>query len=128
VSLSIIELIVYGLFAYSSMLVLIFSINKEPQTGKTPAIIRSIYLIPGIICAALLALAGTQDIGTVTIDLQNVIKNLNNTETWSETTTSTSTIILQNEVWIVVHVMIMLVLLAYVIQQLTELLIKSKTY
>lgn len=127
-SLSIIELIVYGLFAYSSMLVLIFSINKEPQTGKTPAIIRSIYLIPGIICAALLALAGTQDIGTVTIDLQNVIKNLNNTETWSETTTSTSTIILQNEVWIVVHVMIMLVLLAYVIQQLTELLIKSKTY
>ena len=125
-SLSIIELVVYGLFAYSSMLVLITSINKEPPSGKTPAIIRSIYLIPGIICAALLALAGTQDIGTVTIDLQNVIKNLNNTETWSETTTSTSTIILQNEVWIVVHVMIMLVLLAYVIQQLVELLIKYK--
>jgi len=125
-SLSIIELIVYGLFAYSSMLVLITSINKEPPAGKTPAIIRSIYLIPGIICAAILALAGTTDIGTVTIDLQNVIKNLNNTETWSETMTSTSTIILQNEIWIIVHVMIMLVMIVYVIQHLLELIIKYK--
>jgi len=123
--LSIIELFVYGLFAYSSMLVLITSINKEPPQGKTPAILRSIYLIPGIICAAILASSGI-DINTITVDTSNLIKNLNSSETFLETTTQTQTITLVNEVWIFVHLMIMLVLIVYVLQQLVTLLTKPK--
>lgn len=124
-SLSIIELIVYGLFAYSSMLVLITSINKEQPTGKNPAVIRTIFLIPGIICAAILASSG-ENISTITVVTSNIIKNLNNTETFLETTTQTQSITLINEVWIIVHLMIMLVLIVYVIQQLVDLLIKHK--
>jgi len=119
-SLSIIEFVVYGLFAYSSMLVLITSINKEPPAGKTPAILRSIYLIPGIICAGLIAISGSIDIDTITTF--NTITNLNSSEVWTEQTAQE--IILQNEVWIAVHIMIMFVMLVYVIQQFASLLIK----
>lgn len=118
-ALSIIELIVYGLFAYSSMLVLITSINKDTPQTRSSSILRSIYLIPGIICAAILASSG-ENIGTVSTN--NTIINLNTTETWTETTLQT--VVLQNEVWIFVHFMIMLVLIAYVIQQAITLIVK----
>jgi len=120
VSLSIIELIVYGLFAYSSMLVLIISINKEQPADKIPAIIRSIYLIPGIICAGVIATSGAIDIDTITTF--NTITNLNSSEVWTEQTAQE--IILQHDVWIAVHVMIMAVMTVYVIQQLSALIIK----
>ncbi len=103
------------------MLVLITSINKTQPAGDKAAIIRSIYLIPGIICAAILASSG-EDIGTVSVD--NTIRNLNTTEVWTETVLQT--VVLQNQAWIWVHFMIMFVLIAYVIQQVADLLIKYR--
>ena len=119
--ISVIEFGVYGFIAYSSLLMLIISTVKEVPTTKSFAIARAIYLIPGVICAALLASSG---INIVTDTTSNTIKNLNTTEVWSETTTQK--IVLQDRVWISVHYMIFAVLLVYVIFQILTLLTKHE--
>jgi len=121
--ISIIELVVYAFFAYSSMLMLIISIIKDAPTGKSLTIARSIYIIPGIICAAILAGSGI-NIVTDTVTTANTIKNLNNSEVWTETTTQSKFITLQSEIWILVHWMIFLVMAVYVLMQMLVLLTK----
>lgn len=100
---------------------LIISTIKEVPTTKSLAIVRAIYLIPGVICAGILASTG---VNIETISTFNTIKNLNSTETWTETTLQN--IVLQNPVWLTVHVMIMIVLIVYVITQLVQLLMKKE--
>ena len=56
--ISIIECGVYGFIAYSSLLMLIISVVKEVPDKKSQSILRSMWLIPGIICAALLMSSG----------------------------------------------------------------------
>lgn len=121
--ISVIELIVYGFFTYSSMLMLIISIVKDPPAGKSLTIARSIYLIPGIICAAILAGSGINIVST-TVTISNTIKNLNSSEVWTEATTQSTVIALQNEIWILVHWMIFLVLVVYVLMQMLVMLTK----
>jgi len=123
--ISIIEFGVYGFVAYSSLLMLIISTIKEVPSGRASAIVRSVWLLPGILCAAILAGSGI-NIVTDDITTGNTIKNLNSSEVWTEVTTQTKQIVLQNEIWITVHLMIMLVLVAYVIQQMLTLLMKKE--
>ena len=122
-AVSLIEFMVYGLFAYSSLLMLIISTIKEPPTTKPLAISRSIWMIPGIICAFILAGSGI-NIVTESTDTSNTIKDINSSEVWTETTSQTKAIVLQSEVWITFHMLIGVVLTIYVIQQLLTLLIK----
>ena len=115
--ISIIEWGVYGFIAYSSMLMLIISIVKEVPSTKSLAIARSIFLIPGIICAGILTNSGV-NIPINTLTTNNVIKDLNTTDTWTEATSQSNTIIIQDPTWTTVHLLIMLVLLVYVITQI----------
>ncbi len=117
--ISIIEFAVYGFVAYSSMLMLIISTIKEVPTTKALSISRSIYLIPGMIAAALLASVGPN---IVTTTISNTITAVNTTEVFTEVITSQTT--LQNEVWAIFHYMIFIVLFVYVITQILILFTK----
>ena len=91
---------------------------------KALSIARSIYLIPGIIASSILAFSG-RDLLIRNEEISNLIKDLNTTETWTETITHEVTIELQNEVWITFHFLLMIVLAVYVISQMLILLTKT---
>ena len=121
---SIIEWGVYGFVAYSSLLMLIISTIKEVPSGKSQSILRSIYFIPGIICAGLLASSGV-DLGLETVDTINTITD-NQTQSiiFTEDITRETKVTLLSPVWITVHMMIFLVLLVHVVIQMLTLFTK----
>ena len=117
--ISILEFIVYGFITYSSLLMLIISTIKEVPTEKSGSVYRSIWLIPGILCAFILASSG---INIVTSDTTNTITSVNTTEVWTETISSS--IVLQNPIWVTVHLLIFMVLIVYVVLQVLNLFTK----
>ena len=119
--ISILEFIVYGFITYSSLLMLIISTIKEVPTEKSGSVYRSIWLIPGILCAFILASSG---INIVTSDTTNTITSINTTEVWTETISSS--IVLQNPIWVTVHLLIFMVLIVYVVLQVLNLFTKIK--
>lgn len=121
--ISILEYFVYGLLAYSGILVLIISVIKEIPTTRALAIVRATYLIPSAICAGILASSGI-DIDITTTTTNNTIRSINTTQVWTESTTQTTQIVLQNPVWSMVHWLIMIVLIWFIIQQVLYLLTK----
>lgn len=121
--ISLAEFIVYGFTAYSSLLMLIISVVKEIPSTKSLAIARSIFLIPGMVAAGVLASSGI-NIQVATVDTSNLIRSINTTQTWSETTQQINNIVLQNPVWQMFHILIFLVLLVYVITQMLNLFTK----
>lgn len=103
------------------MLVLIISVIKEVPTTRSLAIIRAIFLLPSIIASGILIQSGIHiDINTVTTN--NLIRSINTTQTWTETTTQSNQIILQNPVWQTFHFLLFIVMIVYVIQQILFLL------
>ena len=122
-AISLAEFIVYGFTAYSSLLMLIISVVKEIPTTKSLAIARSIFLIPGMIAAAVLAQSGV-NIQVANVATSNLIKSINTTQTWTETTTQINNIVIQNQVWSMFHMMIFIVLLVYVATQILNLFTK----
>jgi hypothetical protein len=121
--ISLAEFIVYGFVAYSSLLMLIISVVKEIPTTKSLAIARSIFLIPGMVAAAVLASSGV-NIQVANVATSNLIKSINTTQTWTETTTQINNIVLQSQVWQMFHMLIFLVLVVYVITQMLSLFLK----
>lgn len=122
-ALSIIEFIVYGLITYSSMLMLIIStLQGDQKRTKSLTVVRSIYYIPAIILAAVLAGSGIE---ITSINSTNTIFNLNTTDTWSETIGTS--IILQNPVWITIHYMLMVIFIIYVIFNILKLFITHES-
>jgi len=119
--LSIIEFVVYGLIGYSSMLMLIIQTVKQVPDEKSGSIIRSVYLIPGII--ACLIIAGSGD-SIVTQDVTNTIVAVNTTEVFTETITSN--VALQNAVWITFHYLLAIIMIVYVILQILTLFTKIR--
>ena len=119
--LSLIEFIVYGFVCYSSMLMLIISIIKnDVPSGNPLSTLRVIFIIPGMFAAAVLSSSGV-DITTETVNTNNIIKDLNNTDTWSETTTQLNKFVLVNPVWITFHFLLFIVMFVYVFQQVFTL-------
>ena len=119
--LSILEFGVYGFVAYASLLMLIIAaIKTEIPTTRSLAIVRAVYLMPGAICALVLASSG---IVIVTSDVTNTIVAVNTTEVWTETVSSSIT--LMNPVWGALHVMIFVVIMIFVITQIVNLLTKT---
>ena len=123
-TISILEWGVYGFIAYSSLLMLIISTIKEVPETKYSGYLRSVFMIPGIICAAILASSGV-NIETNVDTTSSIIKNLNNTDTWSQSISNTTNIVLQNPIWQSVHYVIMIVLIVYVIVQILNVLTKK---
>lgn len=118
-NISIAEFIVYGMICYSSLLMLIIStIKTMPDEGsRINTLARCIFLLPGLIVAPVLATSGP-DIQLATIDTSAVTRSINTTQVWQENTTQVNNIVLQNPVWLTVHMMIFFVLLMYIIRQL----------
>ncbi len=117
--ISIIEFGVYGFVCYSSVLMLIIATIKEIPTTKALSIARAIYLVPGMISAALLAQVGPN---IVTTNITNTITALNTSEVFQEI--NTTEIEIQNEVWAIFHYMLFLVLFIYIITQILILFSK----
>ena|SRR3989304_909673 len=118
--LSILEFGVYGLITYSSLLMIIITVIKEAPLEKPGKLTNSIWLIPGIICAFILA-SSSVSITTDTISTVNTITAINTSEVWTEQIVQTNSIVLRNEVWVAVHLMIFLILIVYVITRLLNL-------
>ncbi len=119
--ISLIEFGVYGFIAYSSMLMLIISSIRDIPITKALSIIRAIYLFPGVVAAGILAQTGPN---IITSNVQNTITSLNTTEVWTETIVSQYP--LQNEVWSIFHIFIMLVLMVHVMTQVLMLMTKHE--
>jgi len=121
--ISIIEFVVYGFITYTSMLMLIISTIKEVPDMKSGSVVRAIWLIPGVITAFILSSSGiniTTQTGTVT----NTITALNTSEVWTEVVTTSEQIVLQNPIWVSVHLLFAIVLIIYIITQLLNLFTK----
>lgn len=114
---SIIEFGVYGFITYSSFFMLLTSLAKEIPTEKAYAIMRAVFLMPGLICSAVIASTGV-NIQTNVNTSNEIIKNLNDSSTWSSSLTNTANIVLQNPIWITVHFMLFAIFLVYIIMQI----------
>lgn len=116
-NVSILEYAVYGFITYSSFFMLLTSISKDIPKDTSYAIMRCVFLMPALICSAVLAGVGV-NIQTNTNTTGEVIKNLNDSSTWQSTLTNTSNIVLQNPIWVTVHYMLFVIFLVYIIMQI----------
>ena len=113
----------YALIGYSSFMVLVVSTIKEIPDSRVLSIVRVIYLFPGIIALMILASSGI-NIDVNTVSTNNLIKSINTTQTWTEATTQSNTIVLQNPVWSMFHWLLAITLIFYMIKQILNLLTK----
>ena len=117
-NLSIVEFGVYGFLCYSSVLMLIISTIKVlPESNRYDTLVRAIFLIPGMICAPVLATSG---VGITLQDNHSVIIDTNSSRVWTDN--ETNVIQLQNPIWVTVHMMLFFIILIYVIRQFLLLL------
>ena len=136
-NISLIEFLVYAVIAYSSLLVLVFSVTKDvPLKSKKMTLVRSMYMIPGIICFIILAGSGVfiyLGDSTVTTTATSVYEVLDNTNTVvvlnstvSQTESTSNVFELQNPIWVTLHYLFALILFVFVfIQVLTMLTAKE---
>ena len=115
--ISLAEFIVYGLIAYSGMIVLVVSTIKDVPTTKILTIARSIFMIPSMVASGILASSGV-NIQVAFVTTSNTIRSINTTQVWTEATTQTNNIVLQSPVWQMFHYLLFAVMLIYVIQQM----------
>ena len=101
-------------------MLIISAIKTEIPTTKSLSIVRAIYLIPGAICALLLATSG---VVVLSSDTTNTIVAVNTTEVWTESISNT--VELQNPIWGAVHVMIFVVIMIHVVTQMINLFTKT---
>jgi hypothetical protein len=123
--ISVVELAIYGFLEIFSLSMLIISTIKEIPNTRASSIIRSIYLIPGMIAAAWLARTG-QNVTFNTILTNSTTTVSNSTTIWNEVTTQTNFVMLQSEVWGYFHLLIMLVLFAFIINQIVNFMTKPE--
>jgi hypothetical protein len=120
--ISILEFGVYGFIAYSSILMLIISTIRQTPFTESQAIARSIYFVPGIVCAMLLATSGVN----ITLETVSTVNLTNATNTNStifiETADTSSAFVLLDPTWGAVHTMLAMIMTIYVVQQMLSLL------
>jgi hypothetical protein len=119
--ISIIEWIVYGIMCYGTMVMTLVTLVKEIPQTRDLALSRVFFTLPGMICAGVLAMSGI-NIVMPTTTLTNITKDLNSSTVWSQTTTQASFIVLQNPVWIMIHVMFFMVLFWFIVTQVMFIL------
>lgn len=121
---SIIEFIVYGFFAYGSMLMLMITMIREVPATRALSLARSMYAIPGIFSAVILS--GFSPIITFPMTNTNsTILSFNTTEYFYENATAHTQVILGNPVWTYFHGMLAAILIIFVIFQMLMLLTKE---
>jgi len=107
VDISIIEFGVYGLLAYTGMLMLIITSFGKQEASSTGQALRVVYIIPSMIAALLLSFLGGSSIDMPS----NVIVDINSTNVWTET----HVIDIVNTAWGSIHLLMFLVMLIYVV-------------
>ena len=113
--ISLIELIVYSVITYTGVIGLIVSaFRTTPQNQADQSATRVIWLIPSIFTAFMLASSGAA-INLEDTTVTSIQVNLNTTETWQETVTTSQTMTLVNPVWVTLHLLLFFILLIYVI-------------
>ena len=131
--LSSLEFLVYGLVAYSSLLMLIIStVLKAELATSSQSLIKSVYILPGIVCMFILAFASPTIVindSVVTTDNTSIYEVLDNTNvvtvlnsTVNETVTTVNSIELLNTVWGITHVMFAMIMVIFVIVKILSLL------
>ena len=131
--LSSIELLVYGFIAYFSLAMLIYSsIQKGEISNPRGALVKSVYILPGIVCMFILAFATPTVVindSIVTINNTSIYEVLDNTNavtvlnsTVNETIITVNSIVLLNTVWGIAHVMFAMIMVIFVITKLLSLL------
>lgn len=123
--ISIVELFFYGFLELFSVSMLIISSIKEIPNTRASSIIRAIYLIPGMIAAAFLSGTG-QKIIFNTVLTNSTASFPNGTIIQNMSQSSADFIVLQSPVWGYLHMLIMLVLFIFVINQIYNLLTKPE--
>lgn len=129
--ISIIEFAVYGFVCYASLLMLIISVIKEVPNTRSLSIVRGMFLIPGIICAFLLANSGlditmeTQGMIFVNRTTFNETSNLIFTEITNSTGLAPDRFTLANPIWVPLHYMFGIIMGVYFILQMLTLFTKT---
>lgn len=123
-NLSIVEFGFYGFLAYTSFLMLIVSIIKDVPDTRISALLRTLFILPGIVACAILVTSGPDImLDTVhTINLTNATGGITNDQIFYEETTTTDRITLLNPVWSSVHFILFFVMIIYVIKQMLLML------
>jgi hypothetical protein len=101
------------------MIILIISVIKDTDETKYQALMKSMFMVPGIICAGILITAGVDiTLDTIsTINITNDTSGGGNEQIFYESTDTTNKIILINPIWQLVHFIIFIVLILYVLKQ-----------
>lgn len=134
-NISIIEFLVFGIIAYFSLIVLIASASRETPMIKTKSgtLIKSMYMIPGIVCCIILAGSGVTIYldGSSTLTVSNstfhVLDSLNNVVTLNSTVSESAVkspayFTLQNPIWITLHYLFAVIMIVYVLTQVLKML------
>ena len=124
-NISLIEFLVYAVVAYPGLIALIFSTQREvPLKTRRMTLVRSMYMVPSIICFILLAGSGVfifYDSGhTIVTEVFNGTTGVlitNSTEIFSP-----QQVELQNPVWVTIHYLFALVLAIYMFTQIFTML------
>ena len=122
VDVSIVEFAVYGLVAYTSLVILLLTMLVAPPASKKGTIARSIYMLTGVIFCFVIASVGP----TISMPLEVsslVITTANTTTTHAGNATSTITI-MNGPVWTYGHTLLGILMLVYVLQELVTLFTK----
>jgi hypothetical protein len=130
---SIVELFVYGIIAYFSLIVLIKSATDKAEVAtSSQTLIKSVYMLPGIVCMFILAFAAPTIIindSIVTTNNTAIYEVLDNTNaivvlnsTVSETGSTINSVELLNTIWGLAHVMFAMIMVIFIITKLLQLL------
>lgn len=120
--ISIIEFGVYGLVCYTGVIMLIISAFRETPSGISQSVTRSIWLIPSIIAAFMLASAGADIyLSSETVTRETLDSN-NQVVTLTEVTTDKITLL--QPVWVTLHFLFFIVMVIYLMMNILTLFIK----
>lgn len=125
VDISILEFGIYVFLELFSISMLIISVIKEIPNTRASAIIRAIYLIPGMIAAAFMAQTGEKII-FYSSNIQTNVTAANGTLIQHISTIQNDLVQLQNPVWGYFHILMFFVLFMFVINQMYNLLTKPE--
>src|SRR5947208_1969676 len=98
-------------------MLIISTIKVLPPGDRYDTLIRAVFLMPGMFCAPILAMSG---VDITTQETHDIIKDLNSSRVWSDT--ATNAIVLQNPIWVTVHMLLFFILFMYVLRQILLML------
>lgn len=128
-----VSLIEYGalaVVAYSAIIILLISIIKDVPTTRSMSIVRSIYILIGMICAFAISgmglnFYGMTDINIINATTFNVTDGSKVSEVITNSTTTAKITLIDYPMWVITHRMFGLVMAFFFVIQILSLLTKK---